>query len=69
LGLLEGSRGYLDAQGWSHEQIAQQLTVDRATVTSYWKRVQRKLSCDRQGVREWVHQQVALAGDHQLWYG
>lgn len=57
---------WLDAQGWSSAQIARQLLIDRTTVTSYWKRVQRKLHRDRRGVRAWVREQVALANRRAL---
>lgn len=50
---------WLDAQGWTSERIARHLTVDRATITSYWKRVQRKLQRDRAGVRAWVRARLA----------
>jgi DNA-binding NarL/FixJ family response regulator len=53
---------WLDAQGWSAEQVADRLMVAPASIGSYWKRVQRKLGRDRPGVREWLQSQIQIAG-------
>jgi DNA-binding NarL/FixJ family response regulator len=58
---------WLDLQGWSRDQIAEQLSIEQTTVNSHWKRIQRKLHLTRQDVRLWARAQVAHPphGDQQ----
>jgi DNA-binding NarL/FixJ family response regulator len=49
---------WLDNQGWSNAQIAGRLGVTAASVVSYWKRMQRKIGANRNGIRAWVSAQT-----------
>lgn len=50
---------WLDVHRWNTEQIAARLGVAPRSIDSYWKRIQRKLQKDRDGVRAWVKEQIA----------
>ena len=45
---------WLEYHGLERAQIAAQLSISPATVTTHWKNVQRKLRLDREGVRKWL---------------
>lgn len=47
---------WLEYHGLERAQIAAQLSVSPATVTTHWKNVQRKLNLDREGVRKWIRE-------------
>lgn len=49
---------WLDSHLWSTLRIAGRLGVNASSVDSYWKRIQRKLQRDRDGVREWFKAQL-----------
>jgi DNA-binding NarL/FixJ family response regulator len=52
----------LDLCGWSTHRIAERFGVESLTITSYWKRIYRKLNRNRKEVRCWAAAQLRLFG-------
>lgn len=53
---------WLEHHGLERAQIAAQLSIAPATVTTHWKNVQRKLGLDRAGVRQWMERMLGDEG-------
>jgi DNA-binding NarL/FixJ family response regulator len=53
---------WLDYHGYALADIAISLAIDPTTVTSHWKRIQRKLGRDRQEVRQWMRERLDESG-------
>lgn len=51
---------WLDYQGWSSAAIAEYLLVRKATVQSYWKRVQQRTGWSRDEVKAWVRKRLDM---------
>ena len=49
---------WLDAQGLSHDNIAQMLGITKATVNSHWRNISRKLGSSRHQVQAWARERL-----------
>jgi DNA-binding NarL/FixJ family response regulator len=54
---------WLDYHGHTLRDIAESLAIDPTTVTSHWKRMQRKIGRDRPGMRRWMRERLEISGD------
>jgi DNA-binding NarL/FixJ family response regulator len=58
LSIRESEVLWLDYLGYSSAQIARALGIDKATVQSHWKRMQRKQGLRREELKIWVQEEL-----------
>jgi DNA-binding NarL/FixJ family response regulator len=51
---------WLDYHGHTLRDIAESLSIEPTTLTSHWKRMQRRIGRDRPGVRRWMRERLEL---------